>query len=159
MKTPPKKKKKSNRGRKKSRVFQLRFTFTGRDDWIQLEPEEAARLAGVSVKTVYHWINGTKTPSPQVQMLLEIRAGGFLPWKGWEGWRLDHTTGRLIAPNRYSFMPGELAWWSLEKQLRTEVQRENALLRVEVEQLRAQVAEQAANNLLYFPGVKRRLGD
>lgn len=152
MKTTPRKKKQSKRGRKKSRFFQLNVG----DSWIQLRPDEAARLAGVSVKTVYHWINGTKTPSPQVQMLMEIRAGGAFPWKGWEGWRLSPDTGRLMAPNGYSFMPGELSWWSLEKALRAELQRENAALRLQLEQLRAQVNEQAANNLIHFPQATKR---
>src|SRR5690606_8600655 len=102
-------KRKSNSGRKKTRVFKLKFDVFGRDDWIQLDPERVAQLAGVSVKTVYHWIAGTKTPSSNVQQLLEIRAGGVFPWKGWEGWRVCPTTGRLIAPNGYSFQPGELA--------------------------------------------------
>jgi hypothetical protein len=122
---------------------------------VQLRPDDAARLAGVSVKTVYHWINGTKTPSPQVQQLMEIRAGGLFPWQGWEGWRMLPETGRLVAPNGYSFMPGELAWWSLEKALRAELQRENAALRVQVQTLRAQIQEQAANNLLTFPKAKK----
>lgn len=140
-------KKRSNRGRKKTRFFRLNVG----DSFIQLRANDAARLAGVSQKTVYHWINGTKTPSPQVQMLMEIRAGGLFPWKGWQGWRMMPDTGRLIAPNGYSFMAGELMWWALEKALRVELQRENAALRVQVETLRAQVQEQAANNLLYFP--------
>jgi len=148
-------KKKSNRGRKKTRLFKLKFQFAGRDDWIQLEPERVAELAGVSVKTVYHWIAGTKTPSPHIQQLLEIRAGGVFPWQGWEGWRVCPITGRLIAPNGYSFQPGELAWWSLQKQLIKELERDNALLRIQMEQLRAQVNEQAANNLIPFPGAKK----
>lgn len=151
MKTPRNKPKKSNRGRKKSRFFKL---VVG-DSWVQLRPEDAAALAGVSVKTVYHWINGTKTPSPQVLQLLEIKAGGALPWRGWEGWRLMPESGRLCAPNGYSFMPGELAWWSLEKALRAELQRENAALRVQVEQLRAQIQEQAANNVYAFDRRKK----
>ena len=155
MKTPRSKTKKSNRGRKKSRFFMLRFTFFNRDAWIQLRPDDAAELAGVSVKTVYHWINGTKTPSPQVQMLMEVRAGGMFPWQGWEGWRMCMDSGRLMAPNGYSFQPGELAWWSLQKQLIGELQRENTWLRIQLEQLRAQVNEQAANNLLYFPRAKK----
>lgn len=154
MKTSRRNSKKSNRGRKQTRLFKLSVG----DSWVQLRPEDAARLAGVSVKTVYHWINGTKTPSPQVQMLMEIRAGGMLPWAGWEGWRLMPNTGRLCAPNGYSFMPGELAWWSLEKALRAELQRENAALRVQVETLRAQVQEQAANNLYHFPKAKKYRG-
>lgn len=152
MKTTPRKKKQSNRGRKKSRFFKLKVG----DSWIQRRPDEVARLAGVSVKTVYHWIAGTKTPSPQVQQLLEIRLGGTLPWNGWEGWRLSPDTGRLMAPNGYSFMAGELSWWSLEKALRVELQRENAALRLQVETLRAQVNEQAANNLLHFPQARHR---
>ena len=155
MKTPSVKKKKSNRGRKKTRFFMLRFTFFNRDAFIQLRADEAAALAGVSVKTVYHWIAGTKTPAPQVQMLMEIRAGGMFPWRGWEGWRMCTDTGRLLAPNGYSFQPGELAWWSLQKQLISELQRENTLQRIQLEQLRAQVNEQAANNLLHFPRAKK----
>lgn len=154
MKTARRNPKKSTRGRKKTRFFKL---IVG-DSWVQLDPERAAEMAGVSVKTVYHWINGTKTPSPQVQMLMEIRAGGMLPWSGWEGWRLLPDSGRLCAPNGYSFMPGELAWWSLEKALRSELQRENAALRVQVEQLRAQVQEQAANNIYHFPRAKNGRG-
>jgi len=147
--------KKSNRGRKKTRIFQLRFQFFGREDWVQMDPERVADLAGVSVKTVYHWIAGTKTPSPQVQQLLEIRMGGVFPWKGWEGWRVCPQTGRMIAPNGYSFQPGELAWWSLQKQLIKELERDNALLRIQLEQLRCQVNEQAANNLIPFPKAKK----
>lgn len=151
MKTPATKKKKSNRGRKKSRHFFLRYN----DSWVKLAPETAAYLAGVSVKTVYHWIAGTKTPSPQIQQLMEIRAAGVFPWAGWEGWRVSPDSGRLVAPNGYSFMPGELAWWSLQKQLIKELERDNALLRIQLEQLRAQVNEQAANNLYHFPKAKK----
>lgn len=147
-------KKKSNRSRKKNRLFRLNVG----DSFVMLSPDAAALMAGVSVKTVYHWIAGSKTPSPQVQMLMEIRAGGVFPWKGWEGWRMLPDSGRLCAPNGFSFMPGELAWWSLEKALRAELQRENAALRVQVATLRAQVQEQAANNLLRFPQAKKNRG-
>ena len=146
--------KKSNRGRKKNRVFRLRVG----DSFVMLQPEQAARLAGVSLKTVYHWIAGTKTPAPQVLQLMEIKAGGVFPWRGWEGWRMLPESGRLVAPNGYSFMPGELAWWSLEKALRAELQRENAALRVQVQTLRAQIQEQASNNLLSFPRAKKSRG-
>lgn len=151
MKKTPVKRKKSNRGRKKTAWLTVRVG----DSWVRLRPEDAATLAGVSIKTVYHWIAGTKTPAPQVSALLEIVAGGALPWRGWEGWRLATDSGRLMAPNGYSFMPGELAWWSLQKQLIKELERDNAWLRIQLEQLRAQVNEQAANNLLYFPGLKK----
>lgn len=73
-----------------------------------------------------------------------------MPWQGWDGWRIEVETGRLMAPNGYSFYPGELAGWSIQKQLLNEFRRENALLQVEVKQLRQQVAEQAANNLIPF---------
>jgi len=145
-------KKQSKRGRKKSRVFRLKIG----DSFVILEPATVAELAGVSVKTVYHWIAGTKTPSPQVLQLLEIRYGGWLPWHGWEGWRVLPDSGRLVAPNGYSFNSGELAWWSLEKALRAELQRENAALRVQVQELRAQIQEQAANNLFPFRRQKAR---
>ena len=145
-------KKQSKRGRKKTRVFRLKIG----DSFAVLDPETVARVAGVSKKTVYHWIAGTKTPSPQVLQLLEIRYGGWLPWKGWEGWRVLPDSGRLVAPNGYSFNSGELAWWSLEKALRAELQRENAALRVQVQELRAQIQEQAANNLFPFRRQKAR---
>lgn len=151
MKTKRNMTKQSTRGRKKSVWFRLNVG----DSWVQLRPADAARLAGVSVKTVYHWIAGTKQPAPQVLQLLEIRAGGFFPWRGWEGWQMEPESGRLIAPNGYSFNSGELAWWSLEKALRVELQRENAALRVQAEQLKAQISEQAANNLLHFPQAKK----
>lgn len=143
-------KKQSNRGRKKSTYFVLRFTFYGRETFVSMTVADAARLAGVSEKTVYHWVAGTKTPSPQVQQLMEMKLGGILPWKGWDGWRMDVESGRLMAPNGYSFYPGELAGWSIQKQLLNEFRRENALLKVEVQQLRQQVSEQAANNLIPF---------
>lgn len=143
-------KKQSNRGRKKTHRFVLRFSYLGRDSFVSLSVSDAAVLAGVSEKTVYHWIAGTKTPSPQVEQLMEIKLAGLLPWKGWDDWRMEVETGRLIAPNGYSFYPGELAGWSIQKQLMAELQHQNALLRVEAQQLRQQVAEQAANNLLPF---------
>ena len=143
-------KKKSNRGRKKNTYFVLRFTNYGRESFVSMDVPDAARLAGVSEKTVYHWIAGTKTPSPQVQQLLKMKLAGLLPWQGWDGWRIEVETGRLMAPNGYSFYPGELAGWSIQKQLLNEFRRENALLQVEVKQLRQQVAEQAANNLIPF---------
>lgn len=149
-------KKHSNRGRPKSRFFQLRFTILGRETMLQTDPAVVARLAGVSKQTVYHWIAGTKTPSPLTQQLLEIKLAGLFPWKGWDGWRVCDQTGRLIAPNGYSFQPGELAWWSLQKQLIKELERENALLRLQLEQLRAQVNEQAVNNLIPFRRAGRR---
>ena len=89
-------------------------------------------------------------------MLMEIRAGGLFPWKGWEGWRMVPESGRLMAPNGYSFMAGELMWWALEKALRVELQRENAALRVQVETLRAQVNEQALNHADVIPISRRK---
>jgi hypothetical protein len=145
-------KKQSKRGRKKNTWFTLK---TG-DSFVQLLPANAAAMAGVSIKTVYHWIAGSKTPRPQTLQLLEIRAGGLFPWKGWEGWRMDTPTGRLIAPNGYSFNSGELAWWSLEKALRVEMQRENAALRIQLETIRQEQHQAAINhNLIRFPRAKK----
>ncbi|MDX1800392.1 MAG: DUF3653 domain-containing protein [Marinobacter sp.] len=151
-------KKRSKAGRPKTKFFQLKLVTGGLDTWVQLEPARVAALVGVSVQTVYHWINGTKTPAPTTLALLEIVAGGLLPWRGWHGWRLSPETGRLIAPNGYSFQPGELAWWSLQKQLIRELERDNAGLRLQLEILRAQVNEQAANNLLPFTKAKKYRG-
>ena len=145
-------KKRSNRGRKKTSWFRLNVG----DVFVMMRPEDVATAAGVSIKTVYHWIAGTKTPRAQILQLLEIRAGGLFPWKGWERWRMETETGRLIAPNGYSFNSGELAWWSLEKALRVELQRENAGLRIQLETLRAEQHQRAINdNLVRFPGQKK----
>ena len=69
---------------------------------------------------------------------------------------METDTGRLIAPNGYSFNSGELSWWSLEKALRVELQRENAGLRIQLETLRAEKHQEAINhNLIRFPGHKK----
>lgn len=155
-KNAPAMKKRSKRGRKKTAVYTLRLCQFGRDSFVTLDPAQVARLAGVSEKTVYHWIAGTKTPSPITQALLEIAAGGSFPWHGWEGWRIDPPTGRLLAPNGYSFLPGELAGWSIQKQLIKALEEQNTRLRLQLEQLRWQVQEQAANNLVPFPKATKK---
>lgn len=149
-------KKRSNRGRKKTAWFRLNVG----DVFVMMRPEDVATAAGVSIKTVYHWIAGTKTPSPQVLQLLEMKAGGLMPWRGWQGWRMETETGRLLAPNGYSFNSGELAWWSLEKALRVELQRENAALRIQLETLRQERHQRAINdNLVRFPRHKKTAHD
>lgn len=148
--------KRSKAGRKKTAYYVIKLTQGGRDSWIQLRPEVVAELVGVSRQTVYHWIAGTKTPAPTTQALLEIVAGGTLPWRAWRDWRVCTDTGRLIAPNGYSFNAGELSWWALQKALNDELRRENLGLKIQLEQLRAQVNEQASNNLLHFPKAKNR---
>lgn len=148
--------KRSNAGRPRNCYFLLRFDVRGHESFIQMEPERVARLAGVTTSTVYHWIAGSKTPAKVTEQLLEIKLAGLFPWKGWEGWRICPETARLLAPNGYSFAPGELAYWSLQKQLIGELQRENAELRIQMAQMRQQVNEQAANHVLPFPRAGNR---
>lgn len=150
---PRSRKKQSNAGRPKARYFLLRYDLRGHESFVQMDPATVADLAGVNISTVYHWIAGTKTPAPVTEQLLEIKLAGVFPWKGWNGWRVCPHTARLQAPNGYSFTPGELAYWSLQKQLIGELQRENAALHLRITQLRHQVNEQAANHVLPF---KRR---
>jgi len=142
--------KKSNAGRKKTAWYRIKLTASGRDSWVQLRPDVVADLVGVSKQTVYHWIAGTKTPAPTTQALLEIVGGGSMPWRAWKDWRVCTDTGRMIAPNGYSFNAGELSWWSLQKALNDELRRENLDLKIQLETMRAQVNEQAINNLLPF---------
>lgn len=155
MKTRKSRKKESKAGRKKTRWFRLNLTHGGRDAFIQVRPEVVAAAVGVSKATVYHWIAGTKTPAPVTMALLEVMLGGTLPFKGWQQWRMCPETGRLISPNGHSFMPGELGWISLQKALISELQREVLALRIANEQLRVQVNEQAANNIIPLPARKR----
>lgn len=143
-------KNRSNRGRRKTQFFTLRFTILGRDDQVTLHPETVADLTGRSVKTVYDWISGRKTPDATTMALLEIRAAGLIPNPAWRDWRVDPVTGRLKAPNGYSFTPGELAAWSIDKQLMAALKQENALLKIRMEEMRALVNDQAANNVLPF---------
>lgn len=145
----------SKRGRKRTRWFRLKFVVAGREDWLQLQVPDVARLAGVSEKTVYHWIAGSKTPSPQVMALLEIVAGGVLPWAGWQDWRFEPVTGRLIAPNRVSFTPAELEWPAFHKEQVRALELEKAEYLAEIATLKAQIAELTAHRVTAFPGAKK----
>jgi hypothetical protein len=95
-----------------------------------LDPHDAAELAGVSVQTVYKWINGTHPIEPRTKQILHLRAFGLLPSPVWKDWHLDEQ-GKLIAPNGFSFWPGELEALSLLKQLNGELQATVARLTVE----------------------------
>lgn len=146
----------SRRGRKRTRWFQLHFRVAGRDDWLQLQVPDVARLAGVSEKTVYHWIAGSKNPSPQVMALLEIVAGGVLPWKGWTDWRFEPVTGRLIAPNGVHFSPSEAMWPAFQKEQIRALEADLAAKNAEIATLRAQLAELTADRVAWLPGKKNR---
>ena len=145
----------SKRGRKRTRWFQLKFTVAGREDWLQLQVPDVARLAGVSEKTVYHWIAGSKNPSPQVMALLEIVAGGVLPWAGWQDWRFEPVTGRLIAPNKITFSPAELMWPAFHKEQIKALEYQAADLQAEIATLKAHIAELTADRLVTFPHAKK----
>lgn len=146
----------SRRGRKRTRWFKLHFRIAGREDWLRLQVPDVSRLAGVSEKTVYHWIAGSKTPSPQVMALLEIVAGGVMPWHGWQDWRFCPVTGRIIAPNGVSFTPSELEWPSFWKEQIRALQHESAQYQAEIASLKAQIAELTADRVAHFPRKKNR---
>lgn len=123
-----------------------------------LPPAQAADLAGVSVKTVYKWIAGTQPMDSRTRQLLYTRALGILPHDTWHGWHLDET-GRLTAPNGWTFYPGELLGLSYLKQLNSELQRDVARLTVDNRTLReALTAAQGrwpANVVAFPPGTKK----
>ncbi|RUT74706.1 hypothetical protein EHM94_05800 [Marinobacter sp. NP-6] len=94
-----------------------------------------AELTGVSVKTVYKWIAGTHPMDPRTRQVLYTRALGLLPCPRWSDWHIDET-GRLTAPNGWSFYPDELMGLSYIKQHNGDLQATVARLTVENRQLR-----------------------
>jgi hypothetical protein len=123
-----------------------------------LPPKLAADLAGVSVKTVYKWIAGTQHIDARTRAVLYSRALGLIPHEAWQGWHVDET-GRLTAPNGWTFCAGELLGLTYLKQLNGELQRDVARLTVENRQLREAVNYLQANrlpaNVVRFPGIKK----
>lgn len=95
----------------------------------------AAELAGVSVKTVYKWINGTHPIDTRTRQVLYTRALGLLPCSRWSQWHIDEN-GRLTAPNGWTFYPDELMGLSYIKQHNGDLQATVARLTVENQQLR-----------------------
>lgn len=119
-----------------------------------LAPAVAAELAGVSVQTVYKWIAGTHPMDRRTRCVLFVRALGLLPHTAWRGWYIDET-GRLMAPNGWSFTEGELCGLTLLKQLNGSLQATVARLTVENQQLRDAVdylqGARLPGNVVRFP--------
>lgn len=123
-----------------------------------LSPEEAADLAGVSVKTVYKWIAGTHPMDQRTRYLLHSLALGLLPHRNWNGWHIDEA-GRLTAHNGWGFHPDELHSLTLLKQLNGSLAADVARLSVENQQLRDALDYLRANtlptNVVRFPEFSR----
>lgn len=118
----------------------------------------AAELTGVSVQTVYKWIAGTHPMDARTRQVLYTRALGLLPDPGWSRWHIDET-GRLTAPNGWSFYPDELMNLSYIKQLNGTLQSDVARLTVENRMLREALdhaqAKRWPGNVVPFPDTKK----
>lgn len=73
--------------------------------------EDVAELVGVSLRTVGHWETGAARPSYAAYRLLRVMLRGDTLHPGWEGYRF--VRGKLVAPEGWSFGPGDMAWISL----------------------------------------------
>ncbi|WP_449448189.1 VC1465 family Xer recombination activation factor [Thermomonas brevis] len=73
--------------------------------------EDVAELVGVSLRTVGHWETGAARPSYAAFRLLRVMLRGDTLHPGWEGYRF--VRGKLVAPEGWSFGPGDMAWISL----------------------------------------------
>ncbi|MFL1484888.1 DUF3653 domain-containing protein [Marinobacter sp. LN3S78] len=113
-----------------------------------LPPALAADLAGVSLQTVYKWIAGTHPMDRRTRLVLYTRALGLLPDHRWREWHIDET-GRLTAPNGWSFHPDELMAFTYQKQLNAELQARVARLEVDNRMLREALDYAQANR---WPG-------
>lgn len=133
--------KKSRPGRPKIQRLIVPLVRCGYPYTITLDAVQVAALLPVSVKTAYKWINGAPM-SPAHYQLLTIQAAGVIPHPGWDDWHFCPVTHQLVGANGYSFAPGELSYWSLQKALLREVQAENGRLRIQVAELRALVDQQ-----------------
>ena len=106
---------KSRRGRLSLLRYHLVHEYENGRFVVFLEPTRVSELLGVSVKTVYKWLNGSQPIDPARSQLLHILGTGFLPWVRWKSWRVDER-GKLVAPNGYSFWPDELTHFSYVKE-------------------------------------------
>lgn len=136
----------SKPGRPKTALYRLLPQYHALDNQQMLTAQDMAHYLDVSEKTAYRWIQADQVTDRDRLRLLAILALGDLPWKGWEHWRCEPSTGRLIAPNGYGFMPGELAWFSLIKEHNRELQKKVARLQEENEYLRIALEESESQN-------------
>ena len=133
-------KKRSSPGRKKTHFLRLDYTAAGRESFRNLSADDLVRLLSVSRQTAYKWIQAGRVLDADKLRLLRFLVGGDIPWPEWERWRLCPSTNLLLAPNGYTFAPGELMYLSLQKQLLRETQAENARLLVRVRELENDLA-------------------
>ena len=76
-----------------------------------LTRREAAKLLGISLRTVGHWETGKARPTyAGFKLLRVLRHGDFVDPR-WSGYSLIR--GKLVTPENHSFAPSDMAWLSL----------------------------------------------
>jgi hypothetical protein len=90
----------------------------------RLSNTEAATLCGVSLRTYRRWTSNGN-PHPGAVSLLAL-LGGFVPFKGWEGWEFDN--GCLFPPgySKNGLTPGDFFALVFQRQLISAYRSENA---------------------------------
>lgn len=76
-----------------------------------LSVPEAAKLFRVTVRTLQNWESGRVRVPYAAYKLMRILRGHELPHPAWRGFRVVGDT--LWTPERHSFRPDHMAWWSL----------------------------------------------
>lgn len=76
-----------------------------------LSRQEAAKLLGVSLRTVGHWETGKARPTYAAFKLLRVLRHGDLVDPRWSGYSLIR--GKLVTPENHCFAPSDMAWLSL----------------------------------------------
>lgn len=86
----------------KFRMERLKARMTRRD---------AARVLGVTLKTIRNWEAGRSRVPYSAFKLLRILGGYALPGQAWRGFYLRGDT--IWSPEGRSFQAADLAWWGL----------------------------------------------
>lgn len=128
----------NNLGRPTEGRIRIDCQYHALGDWRMMSARDIAHWLDVGESTAHRWVQRERIPDADRLRLLAVLAMGDMPWRGWEHWRVDPETGQLIAPNGYSFMPGELAWLGLIKEQNRELQKKVTRLEAEREELRAE---------------------
>ena len=147
----------NKRGRPIEGRIRIEQQYGALGDWRMLSARDLAHWLDAGESTAHRWVQRDRIPDPDKLRLVAILALGDMPWRGWEHWRMEPETGRLIAPNGYSFMPGELAWLGLIKEQNRELQRKITRLETEREELRAEIerlnfSQNENGRVVRFPG-------
>lgn len=101
----------------------------------RLNAEEIAKLANVTEKTAYKWLNQTHKIDAAKLELIKIKALGIIPKPGWEGFFFDDK-GNLVSRNGFSINSEQIGYFTLIKQLNSLLRIENAELKAEIETLK-----------------------